>query len=236
MEGMYSGGEPPRILVSSRRPLVRRVFTCGHELGHHEFGHGTTIDEMKEEAAALKDENPDEFLVNAFSSFALIPTIGVRGAFSRRGVKMHVATPEQMFAVASNFGVGYATLINHLAYGVQEIALGHARTLLRSTPKSIRKTLLGDDSAEPLVLVDAWWTGKPVDAEVGSSLLLPGGSAVEGGVLEKAGSAAAGDIYKAARAGIGRVRIAPGAEHFVRVMPKAYVGLARYRNLEDDDV
>lgn len=235
MEGMYSG-DPPRIFVSSQRPLPRRVFTCGHELGHHEFGHGATIDEMKEENAALKDDNPDEFLVNAFSSFVLMPTIGIRGAFARRGVEMHTATPEEVFAIASNFGVGYATLINHLAYGVQEISAGQARTLLRSTPKSIRKTVLGDETTEPLVIVDGHWIGRPIDTEVGTTVLLPDGASFEGNVLQKIGVCQGGQIYQAFKPGLGRVRLAPGNEHFVRVMPKAYAGIARYRHMEDEDV
>lgn len=236
MEGMYSGGDAPRIFVSSQRPLPRRAFTCGHELGHHEFSHGTTIDEMKEEAAALNSEHPDEFLVNAFSSFVLMPVIGLRGAFARRGSDMHTATPAQMFAVASNFGVGYATLITHLAYGVQEIAVGRARELLKATPKSIRKNLLGDDSADPLVIVDTSWVAKAVDAEIGTSILLPAGSAAEGDVLQQAGSYAAGDIYRAVRPGLGRVSLGAGKQNFVRVSKKGYAGLARYRHLEDNDV
>ena len=236
MEGMYSGGDEPRIFVSSQRPLARRIFTCGHELGHHEFGHGTTIDEMKEEAVALKDGNPEEFLVNAFSSFVLMPIIGLRGAFARRGVDMHAADPVQFFAVASNFGVGYATLITHLAYGVQEIAQGRARELLRSTPKSIRKSLLSDDTVDPLLIVDSFWLAKPVDAEVGTSILLPAGSSAEGDILRPAGACAAGDIYKAARPGLGRVSLGAGNEHFVRISKKGYAGLARYRHMEDDDV
>jgi Zn-dependent peptidase ImmA (M78 family) len=236
MEGMYSGGEQPRIFVSSQRPLARRVFTCGHELGHHEFDHGTTIDEMKEEAAALKDEDPDEFLVNAFSSFVLMPTIGLRGAFSRRGADMHTADPSQILAIANNFGVGYATLITHLAYGVQEIAAGRARDLLRNTPKSIRKSLIDDDCADPLVIVDPFWVAKPIDAEVDTSILLPAGSATENNILQRAGSCAAGDIYKAVRPGLGRVSLGAGKEHFVRVSTKGYAGLARYRHMEDDDV
>lgn len=236
IEGMYSGNDPECIILSSMRPLPRRVFTCGHELGHHEFGHGTTVDEMKEEAAALKDDSPDEFLVNAFSSFLLMPTIGLRGAFARRGTSMHTASPAEMFAIANNFGVGYATLVTHLAYGVQEIAGGHARELLRSTPKSIRRSLLGDDSSSPLVIVDSSWTGKPVDVETGTSLLLPSGSATDGSVLHHVGSCPSGEIYEAVRTGVGRISLGTELEHFVRVSRKNYVGLARYRHMEDDDV
>ncbi len=236
MEGMYKAGDVPRIFVSSQRPLPRRVFTCGHELGHHEFEHGATIDEMKEEAAALRDEDPDEFLVNAFSSFVLMPIIGLRGAFARRGTDMHTATPAQMFAIANNFGVGYATLVNHLAYGVQEMPAGRARELLRSTPKAIRNRLLCDDSSNPLALVDKSWVAKPIDVEVGTTLLLPPGTSIEGDRLIQAGSCAAGDIHDAVRSGIGRIVLGPGRAHFLRVAPKAYSGLARYRHMEDDDV
>lgn len=102
MEGMYDRTPKPRIHLSSLRPLPRRVFTCGHELGHHEFGHGSTIDEMQEEAEALKADSPDEFLVNSFSAFTLMPIIGLRGAFARRGCAAATADELQMFAVACN--------------------------------------------------------------------------------------------------------------------------------------
>src|ERR1700683_394251 len=49
MEGMYQRGSPPRIHLSALRPLVRRTYNCGHELGHHELGHGSSIDELREE-------------------------------------------------------------------------------------------------------------------------------------------------------------------------------------------
>ena len=219
MEGMYSAGKPPRILISSQRPLVRRVFTCGHELGHHEFGHGTTIDEMTEETAALKAESPDEFLVNAFSGFILMPVVGLRGAFARRKLPIAKAQPKDILAVANNFGVGYATLVSHLAYTLQNLPSHRALELLRSSPKAIRRTLIGDDSAE-----------------VGTSILLPPGSSHDGDALRLVGECAGGIVVEAVRPGIGRVLVADHAIHFVRVARKAYVGLARYRHMEDDDV
>jgi len=176
MEGMYDRVPKPRIHLSSLRPLPRRVFTCGHELGHHEFGHGSTIDEMREEAEALRTDSPDEFLANCFSAFTLMPIIGLRGAFARRGCTAVTADEVQIFTVACNFGVGYATLVSHLAYGIGEITAARSRQLLKSSPKSIRCKLLGDNSAEPLVLVDGLWVARAVDAEVGTSILLPHGT------------------------------------------------------------
>src|SRR5262249_35242238 len=153
-DGMYQSGETPRIFVSSQRPLPRRAFTCGHEIGHHVFGHGSTIDEMQEEVAALKTEQPDEFLVNAFSAAVLMPIVGLRGGFHRRSATAAEAGPKDIYAVACNFGVGYATLVNHLAYGLGEIMPSRAKELLRATPKSIRRDLLGDAGSTPLVVVD----------------------------------------------------------------------------------
>lgn len=50
MEGMYQRGIPPRIHLSARRPLARRAYNCAHELGHHVLGHGSSIDELREDA------------------------------------------------------------------------------------------------------------------------------------------------------------------------------------------
>src|SRR5262245_19679535 len=50
MEGMYQRGTPPRIHLSALRPLARRAYNCAHELGHHVFGHASSIDELREDA------------------------------------------------------------------------------------------------------------------------------------------------------------------------------------------
>src|SRR5687768_16101242 len=49
MEGFYFKQPTPRILLSSLRPVPRRAFTCAHEIGHHWFGHGSTIDQLQED-------------------------------------------------------------------------------------------------------------------------------------------------------------------------------------------
>ena len=76
MEGMYQRGFPPRIHLSARRPLPRRAYNCAHELGHHVFGHGSSIDELREDAKAQPWEDPKEFLADAFAGFILMPIIG----------------------------------------------------------------------------------------------------------------------------------------------------------------
>lgn len=236
MEGMYDRLPRPRIHLSSLRPLPRRVFTCAHELGHHEFGHGSTIDEMKEDSEVLGDDSPNELLANSFAGFVLMPTVGLRGAFAKRGCSMATAEDTQMFAIACNFGVGYATIISHLRYGIREIDDVRMKHLLKASPKSIRQKLLGDGKPGALVLVDAHWAGRAIDAEVGTAILLPHGAKVDGAVVASRGHWSCGLIYEAVAAGIGRAEWGGSGSAFLRVSKKDYVGLARYRNLEDDDV
>src|SRR6202043_3855502 len=115
MEGMYQRGAQPRIHLSARRPLPRRAFNCAHELAHHVFHHGTSIDELREDAKAKPWEDPKEFLADTFAGFMLMPTIGLRRAFSVRGWTPETATPAQIFTIACEFGVGYATLLTQLS-------------------------------------------------------------------------------------------------------------------------
>jgi hypothetical protein len=65
MEGFYRKGSPPRVMLSALRPLARRAFTCAHEIGHHWFGHGSTIDELQGDDrhdSDIPEENPRQCL------------------------------------------------------------------------------------------------------------------------------------------------------------------------------
>jgi len=98
MEGMYQRAAPARIHLSARRPLARRAYNCAHELGHHVFGHGSSIDELREDAKEHPWEDPKEFLADTFAGFTLMPIMGLRHAFALRGWTPETATPVQMFA------------------------------------------------------------------------------------------------------------------------------------------
>ncbi len=110
MEGMYDRVPRPRIHISALRPLVRRNLTCAHELGHHVFGHGSTIDEMRDRADTESFDDPIEYVANQFASHLMMPTLGIRNAISRRGLDLGTARPKEIFAISSNFGVGYELL------------------------------------------------------------------------------------------------------------------------------
>lgn len=235
MEGMYQRGTPPRIHLSARRPLPRRAYNCAHELGHHVFGHGTMIDELREEAREHPWEDPKEFLADIFAGFTLMPTIGLRRAFAARGWTPDTATPVQMFTIACDFGVGYGTLLTQLSAGVNMISRARAAALQRVTPKALRAEILGAITQEPLIVADRHRAAPTIDVEVNTCLLLPSGAVASGERLVHERDLVTGRVYRAMQPGIVQVRAdADGWATFVRIAPERYVGLAKYRHLEDD--
>jgi Zn-dependent peptidase ImmA (M78 family) len=235
MEGMYQRGAPPRIHLSARRPLPRRAYNCAHEAGHHIFGHGSSIDELREDAKEHPWEDPKEFLADVFAGFILMPVMGLRRAFAVRGWTPETATPAQMFMIACDFGVGYTTLLTHLSAGVNMITRARSLALQRSTPKALRADILSALTSEPLIVADRHRAGPTLDAEVKTLLLLPPGTETTGASLAHERDLPNGRLFRAVRPGIVQASVDSGAwAAFVRVAPEAYVGLAQYRHLEDD--
>ena len=238
MEGMYQRGRPPRVHLSARRPLPRRAYNCAHELGHHVFGHGSSIDELREDSKARPWEDPKEFLADTFAGFILMPIIGLRRAFSVRGWRSETATSSQIFTIACEFGVGYTTLLTHLSASVKMLSRGRAAVLRQVTPKALRMKILGASAPEPLIVADHYRTAPTLDAEVATLLLLPPGTEVTGGGLCHERDLATGRLFRAVKPGVFQARTG-GWAIYVRIAPVqkderyGYVGLARYRHLEE---
>lgn len=231
-EGIYSPGRPV-VVVSSLRPAGRQSFTCAHELGHHMYGHGERFDELVEDRASSRRYDPKEFEADCFAAALLIPKTAVMKGLAVRGFNPRLLTSEQAYVIASWLGVGYQTLIANMSRNMGLIGTGQLEALEKVKLPAIRKSILGFASKEHLVAVDAAWTGRPVDAQVGDLILFPAGARIEGEMVE-ALNHTCGCLVRARRPGIGRVLIpgSPWAE-FVRVSRKGYAGLARYRHLEE---
>jgi Zn-dependent peptidase ImmA (M78 family) len=234
MEGIYLRETEPIILLSALRPLPRRIFTCAHELGHHVFGHGSTIDELLGESESSQAFQPEEFLADSFAGFLLMPILGVRKAFVSRDWDAAKATPEQIFTVACNFGVGYETLITHMAYALNIIDSSRASLLLKTKPKTIREKVLGHPSTNSLIIADEHWSMPTIDTEVGSLLLLPTGTEAADETITLEKNHPKGHLFKANRPGFVQVccRNTKWAI-FVRVSRYQFIGLSQYRHLEE---
>jgi Zn-dependent peptidase ImmA (M78 family) len=235
MEGMYQRSAPPRIFVSSLRPLPRRNYTCAHELGHHLFGHGSSVDELKEHQTIRPWDVPEEYSANTFASYALMPTLGLRHAFVARGLAPETATPADLFVIAGQFGVGYDTLVTHLQWGERLIGRDRADTLRKIKPATIRAQILGQIAPQPLVIADEAWASPFIDAEVGHLLLVPPGVTADGVSVGEVATVGGRRLLEAVRPGIARLSI-PGSSWavFVRVARNAYAGRAEFRHLEEE--
>jgi Zn-dependent peptidase ImmA (M78 family) len=235
-EGIYwREDSEERIFISAQRPLPRRAFTCGHELGHHLFNHGSTMDEL-EESTGRSQFDPQEFLADCFSGFLLMPKLAVESAFSSRSWTPATATPLQIFTIACSFGVGYNTLIDHMAYSLQLIMQAKAKELKKSNPKIIRQELLGKPSANSLMIVDKEWLLKTIDVEVGYQLLLPKTVQFEGDAISFQADLEQGQLFGANRQGIVRVHCSKSDwSAFIRVARSEYKGFSQYRHSEESD-
>jgi Zn-dependent peptidase ImmA (M78 family) len=236
LEGMYKKGEPPRIVVSALRPPGRQAYTCGHELAHHVFGHGTRIDEVRQNNGMTGARAPEEFLADCFSSFFLMPKTGVAAAFTSREWDARHPTVEQAYAVASYFGAGYTALIHHMRSNLRFLSDAQAKALLRVSPKRIRAGLLGQDVSGTLVVCDSQWTGRPVDATVGDLILAGPDATAEGAAITPAGQSLQHSQFQATAPGICRL-VEPQSDWaaFVRVSRREYVGRNCFRYLEEVD-
>jgi hypothetical protein len=227
LEGMYSVGDPNVILINSLRPSGRRRYTCGHEVGHDLYGHGTRFDGEADEA----ETRVEEFIANRFARALLMPKLAVASAYSRRGWSPRVTTAEQAFVVAQDMGVGFTTLLDDMSLTLRLLDRSIAQTLSRIPLPKVRASLLAVDVAHDLFPVDRHWGARPLDVEVGDVISTPQGSRFDGRCAENDGS-----LLRARRAGVGQLEV-PGrsAAIEVRVSRRAFAGLARYRHLEDPD-
>jgi Zn-dependent peptidase ImmA (M78 family) len=238
MEGCYFRSNRPLIEVSALRPIGRRAFNTAHELGHHVFGHGSRIDELQEEDRPEPQNDSEEVLANAFARSLLMPRLGVRRAFSSRGWSIKSPTAEQLFVIACHFGVGYLTLVNHLAYGLKEINQSQATTLARVRLPAIRKSILGTTGSDRLWVADRQYAMATLDTEVGTTLLFPSGSCPEFPHLKHMTDLSTGAVFQAVRPGMTRVETDDGWAVLVRIARYEYSGWSTNRHLEmigDDD-
>lgn len=234
-EGVYSPGKPV-IIVSSLRPPGRQAFTCAHELGHHAYGHGEQFDELVEARGTKRRFDPKEFEADCFATALLMPRTAVLKGLGSRGWDPKTLSPEQALALASWLGVGYTTLISNMHWGIGLLSPEQAAALEEVKHPQIRKSILGQQCKEHLIVVDDAWTGRAIDGQVDDLILLPAGTAVEGAIVEQVCLGPNGCLVRAAKPGVGRAFSSDGSwAQFLRVSKKQYTGLARFRHLEEVD-
>lgn len=185
----------------------------------------------KSDDRTLGDE---EFLVNAFAGFLLMPRRGVEDAFKKREVDLAACSPDMFYGIATAFGVGYTTLIHHAFWSLGLIDKPRFRTLLRVTPKEVKSRLIGRPFTGGLVLVDEFWPDRPVDLRVDDLILTPQVRLAGQSIVCTEGKAGDRFVLRGRAPGVEKVELA-GLPRVVRVSRRGYVGRAVNRFLEDPD-
>lgn len=235
LEGIYSPDAGPAIVLGSERPAGRRTYTCAHELGHHVFNHGTRFENINSGKKTIY-KLPEEFMADMFAAFLLMSQAAVLRTLKDRNWTASILEPEQVHRLASYFGVGYGTIINHLELSLRLISKEHANELKKIQPKQI-KASFGASANTEAVLVDYLWKHRAVDLEIGDTLVLPADSCVDpGDQLEAVGQNEDVAIYKTIKSGLSR---AFNHKHEwaanIRISRKNYEGLAQFRFLKESE-
>jgi len=111
-----------------------------------------------------------------------------------------------------------------------------SKNLLRTQPKEIKSQFGGSPQGE-VVLVDGFWRDRTVDLEIGDILVLHKDTTVEQTPrLSFAGTVDGQKTYRVIGRGYTRALNDDGDWGVnIRIAPKHYEGLARYRFLEDPE-
>jgi len=217
------------------RPWGRIVFSCAHELGHHELGHGTRADKYLAGSHYGKVREPEELAADVFAAHFLMPRQAVVRALRLRSWDVTKLSPKQAFCLAGVFGVGYGTFIWQLAAGLQVIPEADSKRLLKSTPKDIRRGIWPAAVATKLVIVDSAWEGTAIDFEVGDFMVAVRDVELPAGLFRRDGNAAEGSAWVAETPGRGQLML-NGRKVALRVSRKDYVGAWRHRFVPEADL
>ena len=237
LEGMFYRGPHPQIFLPSRqhRPKGRIAFSCAHELGHFQLGHGTQVDEYVEGSQETGAKPDEELAADTFAASLLMPRQAVVQRFELRSWELSDATPPQLFAVAAELDVGYSTLLKHVRYGLKLVNDAWMTTRLKVAPKEIRQELTGEADPPRIVIVDRYWSNIPIDLEIGDEVAIPLNlRVVSGNLIREAGSHGEHARWIAIRSGETCIQI-NDRKHHVRVARSGYCGLLKYRYLNDPD-
>lgn len=236
LEGMFYRGPDPKIILPSlnHRSRGRVSFSCAHELGHFQLGHGTRVDEYLEGFDESFTKPDEEIAADTFASTLLMPRPAVLRRFECRGIRIDVASPVDVFTVACELDVGYVTLLNHLRFGLELVENKWFVERKKVAPKDIREQLVGKSGVRRVVVIDQHWPPVPVDLEVGDYVVAPPEMQIEAGEILEDVVVSFGNrrLLKASRSGKCYIGIGSNS-HEIRIARAGYVGLFQYRHLAD---
>jgi IrrE N-terminal-like domain len=229
LEGMYlQEGLIRRICVCGRRPGGRQRFTAAHELGHSVLGHGTMIDAEGELGEATASR-PEEHAADVFARYLLMPPRAVHTGFRCRGSNPASPTPLQVYIVSSWLGVGYSTLVNHMALTLNLYGLRTRDALLKTSVKQLKRLAASVATTCDVWILDAMWAGCTIHAQLGDVVRGLSARPSAGNVLADCGSS----TWVCNSVGEGLFAVNSAGPVRICVSRRDYIGFYKYRYLPE---
>jgi Zn-dependent peptidase ImmA (M78 family) len=183
--GLYLPAGPeqplPGILLNSQHPRSRQRYTCGHELGHHVFGHDLESDGDLEsevvrnlERGTLERWSDAEKEAEAFGAWFLMPRRLLRAGLASVGLQ-RPRHPLDVYALSLWLGTSYNATARQLG-NTRMLPGAVADDWAKLSPRSF-KSALSEGLVLPSYRNDVWWLDErahqqPVDMRPGDRLII----------------------------------------------------------------
>lgn len=141
--GVYQRiGNVAGVAINVARPLAMQRFTAAHELGHHELGHESHVDD--DSTIEGRNSDPKELQAQTFAASLLMSELSVEAHLERMGhdAQHPTLTPLDIYQVSVELGVSYTAAITQLRT-LSKITQTVADTAYKVTPLSMKTLLLG---------------------------------------------------------------------------------------------
>jgi IrrE N-terminal-like domain len=229
LEGMFlQEGRLRRICVCERRPAGRQRFTAAHELGHCVLAHGSMVD-VEQELGEAKPSNPEEHAADVFARYLLMPPRAVHAGFRCRGSDPESPTPMQVYIVSSWLGVGYATLVNHMALTLNLYGPRTREALLKTPVKQLKRVAASISTSCDVWMIDNMWTDSTLHTQIGDIVRGLAELPSSGDVLVDCGP----NTWICRSAGEGSFAVNGGGSVRICVSRRDYIGFYKYRYLPE---
>ena len=130
------------IFVNVARPLSLQRFTAAHELGHHELGHTSHIDD--ESTVLNPSKDPQEIQAQTFAASLLMSEVAIETRLEHRGHDPERPSLNDLdiYLLSSELGVSYTAAITQLN-ALHKISFPAAERLRRVRPLALKERILG---------------------------------------------------------------------------------------------
>ena len=130
------------IAINAARPISLQRFTAAHELGHHELGHESQVDD--EVSIHELSADPREVQAQTFAASLLMSELAVEARLEHRG--HDPASPDldaaDVYLISAELGVSFQAAVTQLR-ALNRISYERASVLYRASPLAIKQEILG---------------------------------------------------------------------------------------------